>query len=395
MDEEAPKLQNISINLKDSFRKSGNFAKIQEQKQLTMSSKLRARQFVRKSLHASQNSIVDPRAKIFKEIKTFLNTRRKQTHAELKEQQDKIMEREKHLKNLTERFAHRWRKLQSKTLFLSLMRRSLKNNRNYGMRPKGKTLNSCSSQDGEARSRWYLIYPEYLVHRVHVVLMVVLMFFLVIYTPLDVAFNFEEDHRGLERLNWFVSAYFLLDIVLGFLVPFKREGKLVDDPKQIAKNYLMGWFFLDFLSIIPVELFTDGNKGRFRSLLKIPRMVRIVNTVMQSNDSSKRSSSLINSKFKSILSSSSAMYVLNSLTVTVVFVHVIACVWISLISLTDSENWLTKYSPFTRFEQLHKNSFPGEASKVRLYLLGVYYIVATVATLGYGDILPSNLSRPA
>jgi hypothetical protein len=342
MNEETPKLENISINLKDSFKKSGNFHKMQHNKALTMSSKLRARQFVRKSLHASQNSIIDPRAKIFKEIKSFLNTRRKQTHTELKEQQQKIMEREKHLKNLTERFAHRWRKLQSKTLFLSLMRRSLKNNRNYGMKPKGKILNSLSSIDSEARPRWFIIYPEYLVHRMHVVFMVILMFFLVTYTPLDIAFNFEEEHRWLKSLNWFISAYFLLDIVLGFLVPFKKDGKLIDDPKQIAKNYLMGWFFLDFLSIIPMELFTDGNRGRFRNLLKIPRMIRIVNTVMQSNDSSKRSSSLINSKFKSILASSRAMYILNSLTVTVVFVHVIACVWISLISMNDSQNWLTK-----------------------------------------------------
>jgi hypothetical protein len=46
-----------------------------------------------------------------------------------------------------------------------------------------------------------------------------------------------------------------------------------------------------------------------------------------------------------------------------------------------------------RFGQLHSNSYTGEVSKVRLYLLGVYYIVATVATLGYGDILPSNLRR--
>jgi hypothetical protein len=343
MIEETPKLENISINLKDSFKRSGNFSKIQENKPLTMSSKLRARQFVRKSLHASQNSIIDPRAKIFKEIKTFLNNRRKQTHAELKEQQQKIMEREKHLKNLTERFAHRWRKLQSKTLFLSLMRRSLKNNRNYGMKPKGKILNSCSSNDGEARSRWYIIYPEKLIHRVHVVLMVILMFFLVIYTPLDIAFSFEEESKWLEGLNWFVSAYFLLDIVFGFLVPFKKDGKLIDEPKQIAKNYLMGWFFLDLLSIVPIERFTDGNRGRFRNLLKIPRMIRIVNTVMQSNDSSKRSSSLINSKFKSILASSRAVYVLNSLTVTVVFVHVIACIWISLISMNDSQNWLNRY----------------------------------------------------
>jgi len=342
MNEEAPKLKSISINLKESFKKSGNFHKIQENKPLSMSSKLRARQFVQKSLHASQNSIIDPRAKIFKEIKTFLNNRRKQTHTELKEQQEKIMEREKHLKNLTVRFAHRWRKLQSKTLFLSLMRRSLKNNRNYGMKPKGRVLSSLSMTDTEARSRWYIIYPEYSIHRLHVVFMVILMFFLVIYTPLDIAFNFEEGNKWLIGINWFVSAYFLLDIVLGFLVPFKKDGKLIDEPKQIAKNYLMGWFFLDFLSIIPIELFTDGNRGRFRNLLKIPRMIRIVNTVMQSNDSSKRSSSLINSKFKSIFSSSRAMYILNSLTVTVVFVHVIACVWISLISMNDSQNWLTR-----------------------------------------------------
>jgi hypothetical protein len=48
--------------------------------------------------------------------------------------------------------------------------------------------------------------------------------------------------------------FFLLEIIINFNSSFVDEiDEVVDDRKQIFINYFAGWFFVDLLSIIPIE----------------------------------------------------------------------------------------------------------------------------------------------
>lgn len=46
-----------------------------------------------------------------------------------------------------------------------------------------------------------------------------------------------------------------LDIILNFRTTFvSRKGEVVSDSKQIALNYLRGWFVVDLLAALPFDL---------------------------------------------------------------------------------------------------------------------------------------------
>jgi hypothetical protein len=49
-------------------------------------------------------------------------------------------------------------------------------------------------------------------------------------------------------------------MVLTFMTSYNNEetGKLVDDHRQIAKNYVLSWFFIDLISIFPIEFIINA-----------------------------------------------------------------------------------------------------------------------------------------
>ena len=59
---------------------------------------------------------------------------------------------------------------------------------------------------------------------------------------------------GLAVFSYIVDIVFWADIVLGFFTSFPdKSGKPITDRKSIAKNYLSGWFAIDFFSVFPFE----------------------------------------------------------------------------------------------------------------------------------------------
>jgi len=83
-----------------------------------------------------------------------------------------------------------------------------------------------------------------------------LIFFLLIYTaiwlPVKVCFYDEAD------LNWiiidcFIDLMFISDILITFFTALeKRDGTFEFSHKEIAKDYLRMWFWIDLGSSIPV-----------------------------------------------------------------------------------------------------------------------------------------------
>ena len=51
------------------------------------------------------------------------------------------------------------------------------------------------------------------------------------------------------------SISFLADIILNFRTAFvNKKGEVVQDTRRIAKQYLRGWFLLDFVAALPFDL---------------------------------------------------------------------------------------------------------------------------------------------
>ena len=104
-----------------------------------------------------------------------------------------------------------------------------------------------------------------------------------------VAFTKPDD---VILLYWdnFVEINFWVDILLSFFCEFKDpETNLTERGlKQIALNYLSGWFIVDFVSVFPFNLIlSSGYTTKLFRIFRIPRLIKLIDV----------------GKFKSILKS--------------------------------------------------------------------------------------------
>lgn len=88
-------------------------------------------------------------------------------------------------------------------------------------------------------------------------------------------------------------------MVVFFSAFYDDDFYLIDNLKDIARHYIMGWFLLDVLAIIPFDQFnlTTGmdrpthmnsmiriaKVGRMQKLVKLTRLIRIIKVVKNKN----------------------------------------------------------------------------------------------------------------
>lgn len=84
-------------------------------------------------------------------------------------------------------------------------------------------------------------------------------------TPYRMAFVDEEKLKEFDRwiyLVYSIDMLFLIDIIIIFNSSYYDEDyETVTDRKLIAKQYLKGWFAIDFFAIFPFNLFFQGNSS--------------------------------------------------------------------------------------------------------------------------------------
>lgn len=97
-------------------------------------------------------------------------------------------------------------------------------------------------------------------------------------TMYSVAFA-DEHSLAFEIASWVVDAFFLVDILLNFLHAKKQDLKPeVRELREIAKIYIMSWFFIDFISVFPFSLIIgeDGVAAKLLRLFRMPRMIKLL-----------------------------------------------------------------------------------------------------------------------
>jgi hypothetical protein len=108
-------------------------------------------------------------------------------------------------------------------------------------------------------------------------------------TPFNIAFLPERISETWRGINYFIDIMFFLDIIVNFNTGFiDEDGEflVVQDYGIIAKRYLSGWFIIDFLAVIPIDVFFGGSNingivritriGRMFRLMRFTRMFRIL-----------------------------------------------------------------------------------------------------------------------
>ena len=150
-----------------------------------------------------------------------------------------------------------------------------------------------------------------------------------------------------EAFDRMVDGVFMIDCILTFKTACVPVGVLVTDFASIAKNYMKGWFFLDFFSSFPFDLLLstggDGDSGggmdpetarilkmiRIFRMVKILRMVRIKRRLKKFQDSmSIKNGVMLSVKF---------------LIVVIMASHFMACLWFNMSTSVPSNNWALSY----------------------------------------------------
>ena len=114
-------------------------------------------------------------------------------------------------------------------------------------------------------------------HSIWDVMILMLVFFSSFWEPLKAAFIGGTMSAG----EWCVDLLFYADIVIAFWTGYDIGFEIVTDKKAIAKNYLAGWFWIDFFATVEWDLIVgainedvDASTIRLCKLIKIARLAR-------------------------------------------------------------------------------------------------------------------------
>lgn len=164
------------------------------------------------------------------------------------------------------------------------------------------------------------------------------MLFTVFVTPFELSLVRNPSVGVLFVVNQFVNVVFIVDIVLQFFLPFKTSvkdgGRTIRTHSIIARTYLRGFFAIDLLSVLPLDVVDvaggfkamvgDGNESsikmiRLLRLLKLLKLTRIF-----------KSSRLISRWESRIAWTYTTKQGLFYILLIIVTLHWLACAWACL-----------------------------------------------------------------
>ena len=132
--------------------------------------------------------------------------------------------------------------------------------------------------------------------------------------------------------NLLIDALFLLDIIIIFNTSYLDDDfHVVYCRKKITQRYIKGWFIIDLLAVIPLDLIlrTSDMKGlvrfarigRMYKLIKLARLLRILKILKQDSTAMKFFGNIFNSGAGS---ERLFMFIL----LFFVICHITACLWL-------------------------------------------------------------------
>ncbi|TYZ57193.1 hypothetical protein PybrP1_011143 [[Pythium] brassicae (nom. inval.)] len=214
-------------------------------------------------------------------------------------------------------------------------------------------------------------------------LIMAIVLYSAILIPIEVGFPDLEFGVGWRWLSIVLDVLFCLDVLQNFFVGFyvSEEEPMARDRRQIARRYLSSWFLPDVLAIIPADYVINGvsTASRDNSVLslKLARMIRLVRISKLARLLKLRQFVM---KLEDALELDAVFARMTRLISQVLLVtHILSCFW-HYVGYTDDAmavTWLTALG------------LAQETAHVR-YLYSFYWVIVTVAGVGYGDVHATN-----
>ncbi len=204
-------------------------------------------------------------------------------------------------------------------------------------------------------------------------LILLLTIFAAIEIPLRIVLNYHAQ-GFLLFFDWFITICFFTDVMLNFVTSIYLNGKLVSDRKIVAKNYLRGWFLIDFLASLPLDMLLSGSFGMLTDAARMFRLLRLFRLARLAQFMQKLARS-------------------NMINISVLRMVFLAF-WVLMIMHWTACGWLLMGGGNIAGLELSMGNIPEAKIELidpyRLYIRCLYWAVTTIATIGYGDITPQT-----
>jgi CRP-like cAMP-binding protein len=221
-------------------------------------------------------------------------------------------------------------------------------------------------------------------------LITVVIFYTLLVVPFNIAFSIGFG-TGYRVLDLCIDGLFFIDVIFNFNMSYvdNRTGETVTDRRKIAQNYVKLWFWIDFISCIPFDTILDGifsHEDQLRSvhIIRISRMAKLVKVIRIIKFNRLRSYGEV---FSWRPLSVSFTKLLGQM---LILAHVLACFWyyIATNDVTGDNRHDDQVTGFTR-TWVNENGLE-RAQIVDKYIASLYWVLATIVTVGYGDIHATN-----
>jgi len=257
---------------------------------------------------------------------------------------------------------------------------------------------SFSGRTRARRFRMRLLNPRSRTLKYWDPLMGVFLIFISLVTPFEVAF-LTPKYDGLFAINRAIDIMFLIDIILHFFLPYQTAGgHWIVDPKNIVRHYVSTWFCVDVISIVPFDFFSlQGSASADLRLIRLVRLFRLTKLlrILRAGRMLQRWEATVALNYARIALAKFA-------TIAVLVCHWLACAWYLVIEFDTSGE---KCGPECVVEKIGSdntlswiNTYPyleENAGPFSIYVVALYWSIATLSTLGYGDVVPTTDSERA
>ena len=205
------------------------------------------------------------------------------------------------------------------------------------------------------------------------IMMGLFSFYFIYVIPITISFDtkFHQDSLYFLIFEKFAFSLYLVDLIFKFHTTYLENGNEVHNRGKIMYHYLRNNFIFDLLSLIGIHFHTNSSEKFYFEMLALLRSF----------------------SFSQFIKSIEGRYVFNDLyegilqilrlMIKILFIaHLLACFFNLLSSEvlkhnSDLDSWL-----------IHGHLL--DASWSNRYLNTYYWAITTLATVGYGDIVPCN-----
>lgn len=229
-----------------------------------------------------------------------------------------------------------------------------------------------------------ILYPDNLFRRIWDIIIIFLLLYTAIILPYTVCFIDTVPTSGIGLIETIIDFMFLLDIFINFFSAYIDDvGIIIDNKKLISINYLSGYFFMDFVSSLPIQLMlysfeTDisGSKISISRIYKTLRLIRFIKMIRV-----KKYDKILNYLFSHFNLNVALSKIVFITLITFLLVHISSCLWF----------FITKLEKFNN-SWIFENNLT-EKSDFHIYITCFYWSTYTLFTIGFGNISPNSIEE--